>query len=183
MTVFETTEIQTPIGGFILVAHDRRVCAFSFADRWERVQRWVQRRFPGAEFRRTALPEFVQPLEQYFAGDMSALARIAVDPGGTAFQHLVWTALQTIPPGQTMSYGELARAIGAPAAVRAVGLANGANPIAVIIPCHRVIGANGTLVGYGGGLERKRWLLVHERAALDKAAGFRLTAVSQSATS
>src|SRR6185437_637184 len=83
---------------------------------------------------------------------------------GTAFQREVWRALRDIPAGQTISYGELARRIGRPAAVRAVGLANGANPIGVVVPCHRVIGANGSLTGYGGGLHRKEWLLAHERA-------------------
>ena len=83
---------------------------------------------------------------------------------GTPFQKTVWRALREIPCGQAISYSELARRIGRPAAVRAVGLANGLNPISVIVPCHRVIGANGTLTGYGGGLERKRWLLSHEGA-------------------
>ena len=84
---------------------------------------------------------------------------------GTAFQNQVWSALRRIPRGQTLSYGALAKKIDRPAAVRAVGLANGANPIAIVVPCHRVIGANASLTGYGGGLERKRWLLDHEGAA------------------
>jgi methylated-DNA-[protein]-cysteine S-methyltransferase len=85
---------------------------------------------------------------------------------GTDFQRAVWKALCTVPCGQTLSYGALARRIGRPKAVRAVGLANGANPIGIVVPCHRVIGADGTLTGYGGGLDRKRWLLAHERAGI-----------------
>ena len=98
----------------------------------------------------------------YFRGDLAALDAIAVETGGTAFQRDVWQALRDIRPGKTLSYAELARRIGRPRAVRAVGLANGANPVAIVVPCHRVIGADGTLTGYGGGLWRKRWLLDHE---------------------
>jgi methylated-DNA-[protein]-cysteine S-methyltransferase len=105
-----------------------------------------------------------EPLEAYFAGDLSALDTIPVLAKGTPFQQQVWTALRTIPAGTTLSYSALAQQIGRPAAVRAVGLANGSNPIGVVVPCHRVIGANGTLTGYGGGLNRKSWLLTHEGA-------------------
>jgi methylated-DNA-[protein]-cysteine S-methyltransferase len=105
-------------------------------------------------------------IRAYFAGDLSAIAALPIaDASGTPFQRAVWSALRTIPCGETRSYGEIARQIGRPAAVRAVGLANGCNPIGVIVPCHRVIGASGKLVGYGGGIERKRWLLAHERGA------------------
>ena len=105
-------------------------------------------------------------VEAYFAGDVRALDGVAVKTGGTAFQRTVWAALRAIPPGETRSYGQLAAAIGSPKAVRAAGLANGQNPVAVIVPCHRVIGSNGTLTGYAGGLERKRWLLKHEGVAV-----------------
>lgn len=101
-------------------------------------------------------------VEEYFAGELNAIESIPVATGGTPFQREVWQALREIPCGTTISYGSLAQRIGRPAAVRAVGLANGANPIAVVVPCHRVIGANGSLTGYGGGIERKRWLLDHE---------------------
>jgi len=103
-------------------------------------------------------------LKAYFDGDLSALEDIAVDPAGTPFQQLVWKALRTIPAGRTESYGHIAAHIGRPTACRAVGLANGQNPISLVIPCHRVIGTNGKLTGYGGGLHRKEWLLQHERA-------------------
>jgi O-6-methylguanine DNA methyltransferase len=98
----------------------------------------------------------------YFAGDLTALDRVPVKTNGTTFQKDVWSALRSIPAGETVSYGALAARIGRPRAVRAVGLANGRNPVGVIVPCHRVIGANGTLTGYAGGVERKRALLAHE---------------------
>lgn len=100
-------------------------------------------------------------ITEYFAGRRQAF-ELELAPRGTAFQLAVWNALLAIPYGDTISYAELARRIGKPAAVRAVGAANGANPIPVIIPCHRVIGSNGSLTGYGGGIERKQWLLAHE---------------------
>ena len=113
-----------------------------------------------------AFPDAARPvlarLEAYFAGDLAALDRIAVRPAGTPFQRRVWDALRTIRPGTTSSYRDLAVRIGSASAVRAVGAANGANPIPIVVPCHRVIGTNGALVGYGGGLDRKRWLLAHE---------------------
>jgi len=100
------------------------------------------------------------------AGVLSALDAIPVHTSGTPFQCEVWAALRAIPAGQTLSYGALAQAIGRPAAIRAVGHANGANPLSVVVPCHRLIGASGSLTGYGGGLERKRWLLAHEGVSL-----------------
>ncbi|HEU4887505.1 MAG TPA: methylated-DNA--[protein]-cysteine S-methyltransferase [Thermoanaerobaculia bacterium] len=103
----------------------------------------------------------VRQINEYFAGKRQAF-ELELAPRGTAFQLAVWNALREIPYGDTISYAELARRIGKPAAVRAVGAANGANPIPVIIPCHRVIGSNGSLTGYGGGIERKQWLLAHE---------------------
>jgi methylated-DNA-[protein]-cysteine S-methyltransferase len=103
-------------------------------------------------------------LASYFAGDIYAIDDIPTTTAGTAFQREVWRALRAIPPAQTVSYGQLAERIGRPRAVRAVGLANGSNPVGVVVPCHRVIGANGSLTGYGGGLHRKEWLLAHERA-------------------
>ena len=103
-------------------------------------------------------------LASYFAGDIEAIDEIPTATAGTAFQREVWRALRTIPAAQTISYGQLAQRIGRPAAVRAVGLANGSNPVSIVVPCHRVIGANGSLTGYGGGLHRKEWLLAHERA-------------------
>jgi methylated-DNA-[protein]-cysteine S-methyltransferase len=105
-----------------------------------------------------------QALRRYFDGDLGALDELTVKSVGTPFQLNVWRALRAIECGTTLSYSELARRIDNPSAVRAVGLANGQNPISIVVPCHRVIGANGALTGYGGGLHRKRWLLAHERA-------------------
>jgi methylated-DNA-[protein]-cysteine S-methyltransferase len=102
-------------------------------------------------------------LARYFEGDLHALDSLPLDGAGTDFQRRVWSALRTIPAGETRSYAELAAQIGSPKAMRAVGLANGRNPISLVVPCHRVIGADGSLTGYAGGLERKRWLLGHER--------------------
>ena len=103
-------------------------------------------------------------LASYFAGDIAAIDDIPTATAGTTFQREVWRALRNIPAGTTISYGELARRIDRRNAVRAVGLANGSNPVSIVVPCHRVIGANGSLTGYGGGLHRKEWLLAHERA-------------------
>jgi methylated-DNA-[protein]-cysteine S-methyltransferase len=102
-------------------------------------------------------------LARYFGGDLHAIDDLPVETGGTPFQQEVWRALRGIQCGTTTSYGKLAAQIGRAAAVRAVGAANGANPVSVVVPCHRVIGSTGSLTGYGGGLERKRWLLNHEK--------------------
>ena len=110
----------------------------------------------------TALGEPVRQLEAFFAGQLRDFD-LALKPRGTPFQQRVWSSLREIPFGETISYGELARRVGNPAASRAVGLANGSNPIAIVIPCHRVIGSNGKLTGYGGGLDNKRWLIDFER--------------------
>ena len=101
-------------------------------------------------------------LRAYFGGDRHAIDAIVVEPAGTPFQRLAWLALRGIPPGSTVTYRALAERIGRPAAVRAVGAANGANPIPIVLPCHRVVGSSGGLVGYGGGLDGKKWLLIHE---------------------
>ena len=101
-------------------------------------------------------------LAAYFAGNLAAIDPLPVETAGTPFQRAVWKALRTIPCGTTVSYSELARRIGRQSAVRAVGFANGSNPVSIVVPCHRVVGSNGALTGYGGGLDRKRWLLAHE---------------------
>ena len=103
----------------------------------------------------------------YFAGDVGALAAVPVEGGGTPFQRRVWAALRDIPAGKTESYSALATRLGAPRAARAVGLANARNPVAIAVPCHRVVGSDGSLTGYAGGLERKRWLLEHEQRWAD----------------
>ena len=162
----DVTEVASPIGTITLALHAGRVCALTCSDHWEQQRAALQRRLGRIELRDSdAEGDVVQRLQAYFAGDLAALDRVRVEPSGTAFQQRVWTALRSIPPGHTASYRDVEHAIGAPSAVRAVGAANGANPIWLVIPCHRVIGADGSLTGYGGGIERKRWLIEHERRA------------------
>jgi methylated-DNA-[protein]-cysteine S-methyltransferase len=160
--------IATPVGEVLLVTDgDGAVRALDFVDYEPRMMRLLARHAPETDLIAGRAPEPVRgAVEAYFAGNARALDGLTVKTGGTAFQRSVWAALRAIPAGETRSYGQLAAAIGSPKAVRAAGLANGQNPIAVIVPCHRVIGANGTLTGYAGGLERKRWLLAHEGAAI-----------------
>ena len=163
MTTLETAEFASPIGTLVLAARNGRLCAVEFAARWPRRVAALRKRFGALDLRTVRDPGGVSGrLAAYFAGDAGALADVPVDAGGTAFQQRVWAALRRIPPGRTVSYQDLARTIGAPRAVRAVGAANGANPVAVVVPCHRVIQTGGGLGGYAGGLERKRWLLAHE---------------------
>jgi methylated-DNA-[protein]-cysteine S-methyltransferase len=107
----------------------------------------------------------LEQLDAYFSGELTEFA-LPLAPAGTAFQQRVWSALQSVPFGRTASYGQVAKTVGRPGAARAVGLANNRNPIPLIIPCHRIVGSNGNLVGYGGGLACKRWLLEHERRVL-----------------
>jgi methylated-DNA-[protein]-cysteine S-methyltransferase len=127
----------------------------------------LERRFGDVSFEVVSdLGGLSRRLEAYFLGDLGALTEISVDPGGTPFQQKVWSALQRISVGRTISYTDLARGIGQPTAFRAVATANAQNPVAVVVPCHRVIHANGSVSGYGGGFERKRWLLRHEGALL-----------------
>ncbi|WP_303697463.1 methylated-DNA--[protein]-cysteine S-methyltransferase [Brevundimonas naejangsanensis] len=161
---FTLDRIATPVGEVLLVTDaDGAVRAFDFTDYEARMMKLLARHYGEARLTPGRAPEAVRnAVAAYFDGDLTALDGLAVKTGGTAFQRAVWAALRTIPAGRTWSYGQLAQAIGKPAAVRAVGLANGANPIGVIVPCHRVVGADGTLTGYAGGLERKRWLLAHE---------------------
>ena len=156
--------IATPVGEVLLVTDgEGAVRALDFADYEDRMTRLLTRHAPGAMVVEGRAPEVVRrAVEAWFGGDLTALDGLTVRTGGTDFQRTVWKALRAIPAGETRTYGQLAAAIGSPKAVRAAGLANGQNPIAVIVPCHRVIGANGTLTGYAGGLERKRWLLTHE---------------------
>ncbi|HET7545526.1 MAG TPA: methylated-DNA--[protein]-cysteine S-methyltransferase [Polyangiaceae bacterium] len=163
---FRTERFDTPTGQMLLVTDERDwVHALDWEDRGERSQRLLARYYGDVTLtRRVADVDSLakRALLAYFAGELEALAELRVATSGTPFQNQVWTALRKIPSGKTSSYGALARAIGRPSAVRAVGHANGANPTAIIVPCHRVIGANASLTGYAGGLERKRWLLQHE---------------------
>lgn len=156
--------IETPVGQALLVTDaDGAVRALDFADYEDRMRRLLARHAPGATLvEGEADARARAAVAAYFDGDARALEGVPVRTAGTAFQEAVWAALRAIPAGETRSYAQLAAAVGRPKAVRAAGMANGQNPVAVLTPCHRVIGANGTLTGYAGGLERKRWLLAHE---------------------
>ncbi len=160
--------MSTPIGELVLITDELdRVRALDWDDFSSRMIRLLSTHYGRAiepPTPRASASPALRRVEAYFAGELHAIDAIPVASHGTPFQESVWHALRTISPGTTRSYGELAQAIGRPTAVRAVGLANGANPIGVIVPCHRVIGANATLTGYGGGLARKQWLLEHEGA-------------------
>jgi methylated-DNA-[protein]-cysteine S-methyltransferase len=159
--------IEAPIGAFLIATDLEGVLrAVDFWADEPALRRLLARQYPGTPVEVGQAPAPIRrAFDDYFAGDLAALERIPVATVGTAFQRKVWAALRTIPVGETRSYGQLAAQIGAPNAMRAVGLANGQNPIAIVIPCHRVIGADGSLTGFGGGLPRKRWLLTHEGAA------------------
>ena len=159
--MIDISVFNSPIGSLTLGVRNGVLCALCFDDH-PKEQKRILSRYKPEEVREGENRDVTRLIEAYFDGHLEALTKIEVQPSGTPFQLRVWSQLREIPPGETMAYSELARAIGSPAAVRAVGTANGANPIAVVIPCHRVIGANGSLTGYGGGLERKRWLLAHE---------------------
>jgi methylated-DNA-[protein]-cysteine S-methyltransferase len=165
----ETLTIErylSPIDGLWLAVDQDGVLRLLHFDRPEEDFLMILRRsYPKAELvRGRAPPPVREPLDAYFAGDIVALDRIPVRAVGSDFQKSVWDNLRQIPVGLTMSYGAMARKLGKPDASRAVGLANGSNPIAVVVPCHRVIGADGSLTGFGGGLPRKKWLLEHEGA-------------------
>jgi methylated-DNA-[protein]-cysteine S-methyltransferase len=159
--------LASPIGDLLLATDEEGVLrALDFQEYDERMRLILRRRYGEVILEPGAAPESVTgPIRRYFAGDFDALREVPWRTAGTAFQQSVWEGLTRIPPGQTLSYGALAVKIGAPTAVRAVGLANGSNPIPLVAPCHRVIGADGSLTGFGGGLHRKRWLLTHEGAA------------------
>ncbi|MCP3977792.1 MAG: methylated-DNA--[protein]-cysteine S-methyltransferase [bacterium] len=158
-------EIGSPIGDLVLGATDEGVFTLEFTDCDDRLRRYIEARVGRVELERGGTAErWAQPVRDYLAGRLDALDEIPVDAGGTAFQRSVWDALRRIPVGETRSYADIASAIDKPNAVRAVGAANGRNPVALIVPCHRVVGSDGTLTGYAGGLERKRWLLNHEGA-------------------
>jgi methylated-DNA-[protein]-cysteine S-methyltransferase len=159
--------LDTPLGRLAIVAdQDGRLCAVGWVDAHARMARELGGR--GARRPSAMAPEpnpggLTAAIRAYFEGQLGAIDRLPVAPRGTEFQRAVWDALREIPCGETRSYADLARRIGRPTAVRAVGLANGANPVGIVVPCHRVIGSDGSLTGYGGGVERKRWLLSHER--------------------
>lgn len=161
-------ELASPIGPVALAALENgALAALEFSGTRE-LEPGLKRRY-GA-YRVTAAVDpggLATRLRAYFDGDLAAIRPIATETGGTPFQQSVWTLLKAIPCGATTTYGTLAQRLGKPGAQRAVGLANNRNPVSVVIPCHRVVGSDGSLVGYGGGLDRKRWLLAHEGASAE----------------
>jgi methylated-DNA-[protein]-cysteine S-methyltransferase len=161
--------LETPTGRLLIVT-DGEAClrAVDWEDHEPRMLQLLRRHYGATAIRPRSGSRpsaALRALKAYFEGDLDAIAGLPTATNGTEFQRAVWDALRRIPVGRTVSYGALAAEIGRPTAMRAVGLANGANPISIVVPCHRVIGANASLTGYGGGLDRKRWLLAHERAS------------------
>jgi len=160
--------LDTPIGEMLIVA-DRagNLRAVDWMDHETRMRRLLRLHYGenGFKLEPARNPNgLTDAIRSYFAGELAAIDNLPVQTGGTAFQREVWRALRNISCGAVTSYTNLAEQIGRPTAVRAVGLANGSNPVSLVVPCHRVIGSNGSLTGYGGGMERKAWLLEHERA-------------------
>jgi methylated-DNA-[protein]-cysteine S-methyltransferase len=166
---FQLERVDTPTGLMLIATDDQgRLRAADWEDHQDRMFRLFQRRYGAnavtlVETQNASRAR--RALEAYFEGDLESIAEPLVAASGTPFQSEVWTALRLIPTGTTLTYGALAAQLGRPKAMRAVGLANGANPIAIFVPCHRVIGADASLTGYGGGIARKRWLLAHEGRA------------------
>jgi methylated-DNA-[protein]-cysteine S-methyltransferase len=165
---FFSDSLATPIGQLIFICDkDGALRMLDWSDHEARALRLLDIHYGKGGYTRTNKRDpfgLTTRLAAYFAGKVHAIDDIPTATASTGFQREVWRALRAIPAARTISYGKLAEQIGRPRAVRAVGLANGSNPIGVVVPCHRVIGANGSLTGYGGGLHRKEWLLTHERA-------------------
>jgi O-6-methylguanine DNA methyltransferase len=162
------SRLPAPVGELTVVTDERGAVRLlgAGADPGE-VRTAMARRYPGVPLGDDDAPtDIAAALARYFDGDLAALDGIPTAAAGTPFQRAVWAALREIPAGTTASYRDIAVRLGSPGAVRAVGMANGANPVAIVVPCHRVIGADGSLTGYAGGMARKRWLLAHEGVAL-----------------
>lgn len=159
--------LPTPVGEAVMITDEKgNLRGFDWLDKEDRLRLILKRQYRGLLPAKGAAPAAIRKaLADYFAGDIPRLKEIPWATAGTDFQRGVWKALTTIPAGSTLSYSQLAGQIGSPKAIRAVGLANGSNPVGVVVPCHRVIGSDGSLTGYGGGIERKRWLLKHEGAS------------------
>ncbi|WP_024575546.1 MULTISPECIES: methylated-DNA--[protein]-cysteine S-methyltransferase [unclassified Afipia] len=169
---FQIGRLETPIGTALLVTDDQGFLrALDWSDYETRLHRLLRRHYGDYVLEKAQAPaNITAALTRYFAGDLGELKTIKWRTNGTPFQRKVWAELQKIRAGKTSSYGAFAARLNVPNAARAVGLANGSNPVSVVVPCHRLIGADGSLTGYGGGLARKEWLLAHEGAALRKRA-------------
>jgi methylated-DNA-[protein]-cysteine S-methyltransferase len=162
-TVLQVELVSSPLGQLLLYSTGATVCCLDFLDLRSAIETRLKRRYGRASTVTGSGSEPARRLARYFEGDIAALDGIPIDPGGTPFQRDVWQAIRSVEPGTCRTYSWLAAAVGRPHAFRAVGGASSRNPIALVIPCHRVVGADGSLVGYAGGVERKRWLLRHER--------------------
>jgi methylated-DNA-[protein]-cysteine S-methyltransferase len=164
--ILTVDRLPSPLGTMLIVSDSaQRLRALDWEDHEERMRRGLARIYGRQAFELgsgTAPAATRRALKHYFAGKLRAIDEIPVETGGTQFQSNVWRALRRVPAGTTLSYSRMAGRLKCPLAVRAVGFANGSNPVSVVVPCHRLIGADGSLTGYGGGLERKRWLLEHE---------------------
>lgn len=166
------SSLDTPLGPLTLVSTGEGLAGVAFENRVESMWDFLRHRFDAiARVENDGPDPAAAAIRAYFDGDIGALESIRTDAGGTEFQSLVWAALRRIPGGRTVSYMDLARSIGKPTGSRAVATANATNPVAIVIPCHRVIHADGSISGYGGGVERKRWLLRHEGEHLPFALG------------
>lgn len=165
---FRIDRLPTPVGELQIVADDQdNLRTIDWTEHEARMRLLLDRYYGKGRY--TLRPSrdpggLTAAMRDYFSGNVAVIDTLPVKTTGTAFQRSVWQALRTIPHGTTITYAELAARIGSPKAIRAAGLANGRNPISIVVPCHRVIGSNGTLTGYGGGLPRKKWLLEHEGA-------------------
>jgi methylated-DNA-[protein]-cysteine S-methyltransferase len=163
MKDFLIDQIDSPIGVILIVCDGSALCALDFGEFDARMGALLRRRHGAIKLTSRKDPLGLSTrVVAYLKGDLRALDKVKVIGGGTPFQERVWAALRKIPPGTTTTYGALSAGLGIPTAPRAVGAANGQNPNSIVVPCHRVIGADGSLTGYGGGLARKRWLLEHE---------------------
>lgn len=161
----QTIEQDHAIGPIHVVADGSTLMAMEFGDIDHRLMPMLRARYGAGVAPEPVddMHEIAATVRAYFDGDIRAVDRLAVDGGGTEFQRQAWKALRAIPPGEKRTYGEMAAMLGRSNAARAVGSANALNPISLVVPCHRLVGSNGALTGYGGGIERKRWLLAHER--------------------
>jgi len=163
--LIQTLMADHAIGPIHMVADGGRLLALEFGDAEHRLMPMLQARLGKEPMLEPAddLGVIASAVRVYFEGDLAALDAIEVDGGGTDFQRHAWDALRAIPPGETRTYGQMAEILGRPNAARAIGAANALNPISLVVPCHRLVGSHGALTGYGGGIERKRWLLEHEK--------------------
>lgn len=167
MTTVFIDRLSSPLGDLLLAHASEHLCLLDFAGNEQRFETMLMRRFGNLPYGRQEAPSIIRDnLLDYFDGNLAALKAIPVQARGTSFQQQVWSMLSRIPAGEVWTYAQLAASLDRPSAQQAVGQANAQNPVAIVVPCHRVISSDGDLVGYAGGLKRKRWLLAHEGASV-----------------